>query len=114
MARRSHRESAERRPALAADGRLGLGPIALTAGASYLPAISAGAPTDRFRGTSFAAVELGGGLAVPVMARSLELRANLDYTRVFYTFHPIPGDLYVAGGALDHLVRARVFATLLL
>ena len=97
-----------------ADGRLRLGPIALMAGASYLPAIRGGEFADRFRGTSFAAVEFGGGLAVPMVPRIFELRANADYTRVFYAFHPIPGDPYVAGGALDHLVRVRVLATLLL
>jgi hypothetical protein len=96
-----------------ADGRLRAGPIALMAGASYLPAIAGGALADRFRGTSFAAVELGAGLAVPV-GSIFELRANGDYTRVFYAFHPVPGDPYVAGGALDHLLRARVLATVLL
>jgi hypothetical protein len=97
-----------------ADGRLRAGPVALMAGASYLPAIAGGALADRFREPSFAAVDLGGGFAVPVVERVFELRVNGDYTRVFYAFHPMPGDLYVAGGALDHLVRARVLATLLL
>ncbi len=96
-----------------ADGRVRAGPIALMAGASYLPAISGGALADRFRQASFAAVELDAGLAVP-LARVFELRATGDYTRVFYAFHPVPGDVYVAGGALDHLVRARLLATLLL
>ncbi len=96
-----------------ADGRLRVGPLALLAGAAYLPAIEGGALADRFRGTGFAAVELGGGVAVPLV-RVFEVRATAVYTRVFYAFHPEPGDLYVAGGALDHLVRAQLSATLLL
>jgi hypothetical protein len=95
------------------DGRLRAGPLALLAGFSYLPAIDGGQLADRFRQTAFAAVELGGGLAVP-LARVFELRAAALYTRVFYAFHPVPGDLYVAGGALDHIVRATLLATLLL
>jgi hypothetical protein len=96
-----------------ADGRLRVGPIGLLAGASALPAIAGGALADRFRQTTFAAVELGGGLAIP-LARVFELRATVLYTHVFYAFHPVPPDLYVAGGALDHIVRASLLATLLL
>jgi hypothetical protein len=95
------------------DGRLRAGPVAILAGASYLPAIQSGALADRFRQTWFAAVEMGGGLAVPVV-RVFEMRATAVYTRVFYAFHPEPGDIYVAGGALDHLIRAQILATLLL
>jgi hypothetical protein len=96
-----------------ADGRLRVGPVGLLAGFSYLPAIAGGTLADRFRETSFAAVELDAGLAVP-LARIFELRAAASYMRVFYAFHPIPGDLYVAGGALDHFIRGNLLATLLL
>jgi hypothetical protein len=95
------------------DGRVRLGPIGLLAQFAYLPAFKSGDLADRFRQTTFGAVELGGGLAVPVV-RVFEMRATAVYTRVFYSFHPEVGDLYVAGGALDHLVRAQLLATLLL
>ncbi|APR79271.1 Hypothetical protein A7982_04618 [Minicystis rosea] len=96
-----------------ADGRLRAGPIAILAQIAYLPAIQGGALADRFRQTSFAALELGGGLAVPIVP-IFEMRATAVYTRAFYSYHPEVGDLYVAGGALDHLVRAQLLATLLL
>jgi hypothetical protein len=92
-------------------GRAALGPIALLLDAAYLPAIQSGSLGDRFRETSTGAVELGGGLAVP-FARLFELRATAEYTRVFYAFHPVPGDAYVAGGALDSFVRAQLTANL--
>ena len=95
------------------DGRLRAGPVAILAQLAYLPAIQGGALADRFRQTSFGALELGGGLAVPIVP-IFEMRATAVYTRVFYSFHPEVGDLYVAGGALDHLVRAQILATLLL
>ena len=97
----------------AADGRLRLGPVALLAGGAYLPAISGGDLAARFRAPGFAAVELSAGLAVPLGAH-FEARAAGTYTRVFYAFKPQVGDGYVAGGALDHLVRAQIFATLML
>ena len=53
-------------------------------------------------------------LVVVPLVSVFEMRAMAVYTRVFYAFHPEPGDLYVAGGALDHLVRAQLCATLLL
>jgi len=96
-----------------ADGRLRLGPVALLAGAAYLPAIAGGDLADRFRKTWFAAVELSAGLAVPI-GTHFEVRAAGTYMRVFYAFKPEVGDAYVAGGALDHLIRAQVFATLVL
>jgi hypothetical protein len=96
-----------------ADGRLRVGPVALLAGAAYLPAFASGDLADRFRKTWFAGVELSAGLAVPIGAH-FELRAAGTYTRVFYAFKPEVGDAYVAGGALDHLIRAQVFATLVL
>lgn len=95
------------------DGRIGLGPIAILLQASFLPAIQGGALADRFRKASFAAVEMGGGVAVPIVP-IFEVRATAVYTRVFYSFHPEVGDVYVAGGALDHLVRAQILATLML
>ncbi len=95
------------------NGRFRVGPVALLVGFSYLPAIAGGTLASRFRETSFAGIELEGGIAVPIVP-IFELRASTAYTRLFYAFDPTPGDLYVAGGALDQLVRANLLATLLL
>jgi hypothetical protein len=95
------------------DNRLRAGPLGILFNGSYLPAIASGPLADRFRETTFAAVELGGGVALP-LARVFEVRGTVEYTRVFYAFHPQVGDLYVAGGALDHLIRAQILATILL
>jgi hypothetical protein len=76
-----------------------------------MPAWKSGALGTRFRDTTFGAVEFGGGLAVPIV-RVFEFRATADYMRVFYSFHPTPGDAYVAGGALDQFVRAQLTANL--
>jgi hypothetical protein len=92
-------------------GRAAAGPIAFLLDVAYMPAWKSGALADRFRESTFAAVEFGGGLAVPVV-RVFEFRATADYMRVFYAFHPNPGDAYVAGGALDQFVRAQLTANL--
>ena len=61
------------------------------------------------------------GAPVDVVAIMKEIRESIQkkraqgvYTRAFYSFHPEVGDVYVAGGALDHLIRAHLLATLLL
>ena len=95
------------------DNRLRAGPLGILFNGSFMPAISGGPLADRFRESSFAAVELGAGVALPVV-RVFEVRGTVEYTRVFYAFHPQVGDAYVAGGALDHLIRAQILATLLL
>src|SRR5262249_16941360 len=78
-----------------ADGRLRPGPIAPLAAPAYLPALASGATADRFRGTKLAAVELGGGFAIPIVS-VFEARATVAYTRVFYSFEPAVGDVNVA------------------
>lgn len=95
------------------DGRLRAGPVGLLAGFAYLPVAKGGELSDRFRDTSVGAIEIGGGLAIPIVP-IFEMRATAVYTRAFYSFEPVPGDTYVAGGALDHLIRAQILATLLL
>jgi hypothetical protein len=42
------------------------------------------------------------------LARSWELSLSGSYTRFFYSFNPFPGDVSVAGGALDEQTRVLV------
>ena len=51
-------------------------------------------------GATVGGVDATLGIALP-FARAFEGRLSATYTRYFYTFHPIPGDAFVAGGALD-------------
>ena len=62
--------------------------------------LSAGAVYTRFRDPKVGGLELGVGLSLTLGA-GFELRLHGDYTRYFSKFHPLVGDPYVAGGALD-------------
>lgn len=72
----------------------------LRAGFDYLGTISGGAVYDRFRDVTLNGIDARLGVSAEITDG---LRANLifDYTRFFSTFIPVPGDAYVAGGALD-------------
>ncbi|MGK4007161.1 hypothetical protein WMF31_31355 [Sorangium sp. So ce1036] len=87
---------------LALDGRLPLGPVALEAGGGYQAPLSTGRLASYFREPSAHGVDLRLALAVPFAPRT-EARAGASYTRFFYDFDSEPGDLHVAGGALDQL-----------
>lgn len=82
------------------DGRIPLGPVALTLFFDYLGALSAGTVYDRFTGSSIGGIAGGGGLVVPI-ASGFEARLGAEYVRWFYAFEPTVGDPFVAGGALD-------------
>ena len=43
-----------------------------------------------------------------MIVSGLEGRIVFDYERYFYAFQPIPGDAYVAGGALDQFFGVRL------
>ena len=77
--------------------------------ASYLGAISAGPVYDRFREPKLGGVLLGGTIAF-LLGAGFEVRAGGDYERWFSSFHPVPGDPHVAGGALDHRVHVHLGA----
>ena len=47
------------------------------------------------------------GLAVP-LPLGFEARLIASYARYFYAFSPVPGDRYVAGGALDQLATGHL------
>jgi len=72
----------------------------LKAGFDYLGAGSGGAVYDRFRDVTLNGIDARLGVTAEITEG---IRANLifDYTRFFSTFIPVPGDAYVAGGALD-------------
>lgn len=82
------------------DGRIPLGPVAITLFFDYLGAVSAGTVYDRFTGSSIGGIATGGGFVVPV-ASGFEVRLGAEYGRWFYAFEPVVGDPFVAGGALD-------------
>lgn len=94
------------RPGL--DLRLPWGRLALSAGAGYLALVvpdQVGRAFPRSTQRGFDAggavsLDLGALLGGPVAAH-LELRLSGTYRRFFYSLHPLPGDPYIAGGALD-------------
>lgn len=89
------------------DGRFPIGPIALTVFGGYLGALDSGDVHERFRDSSIGGIDVGGGLTVPIIY-GLEARLQAEYTRWFYAFAPIPGDAYVAGGALDEYLHLEI------
>jgi hypothetical protein len=85
------------------DGRIPFWRMALLLDFGYDGALSAGAVHDRFKGSSVGGIDLGAGLSFTLGA-GFELRLRGHYTRYFYKFHPVLGDAYVAGGALDEFL----------
>lgn len=89
------------------DASVPIGPVVLVAAGGFLPVLSGGDVADRFRGTKVNAMEASLGVRAP-FARFFEARLSADYTRYFYAFDPQPGDAFVAGGALDQMMRFQV------
>lgn len=89
------------------DGRFPIGPVAITAFGGYLGAISSGDVYDRFRDSAIGGIDVGGGLTVPI-ALGFEARLQVEYIRWFYAFHPVVGDEFVAGGALDEYLHIEI------
>src|SRR5262249_15118835 len=73
-----------------ADARVAFGPISVFGGGAYLDVLSNG--SDLFPRASVGGVEANVGLAY-ALARSFELSFALGYTRMFYSFNPVPGDV---------------------
>jgi hypothetical protein len=82
------------------DVRVPLGRFALFASGGYLFVQSAGDVSARFPRATVGGLEaeLGGAFT---LIRGLEARVTARYRRFFYSMNPVPGDGYVAGGALD-------------
>lgn len=79
----------------------------VTAAFDYLGAFSGGSVYDRFRDVTLNGIDaqLGAGIDI---AEKTRLSVFLDYRRFFSSFVPIPGDAYVAGGALDQFGSIKV------
>jgi hypothetical protein len=92
---------------LAADLRFPIGASGVTIGGAYLPVLSSSGVETNFRGDSAEGVELTGGVSIHLV-RSVNLELRGIYTRFFMSFNPIPGDGFVAGGALDQFFHGEV------
>lgn len=84
------------------DARLPLGRVALLLDGAYDAPLQGGPVYERQRDPFIGGVELGAGVALP-LPLGFEVNLRGRYTRFFSSFHPVPGDEYVAGGALDQL-----------
>ncbi|MDI3287958.1 hypothetical protein [Polyangium sp. 15x6] len=83
------------------DGRIRIaGPLTLVAAFEYLEPTSGGALYERFRDATIGGIDADLGVAF-ALTKGTELSLSFGYTRFFSTFVPVPGDAYVAGGALD-------------
>jgi len=90
------------------DGRIRVaGPLSALALFEWLEPIEGGKLYERFRDATIGGIQADLGLALSLGDRT-ELALSASYTRFFSTFLPIPGDAYVAGGALDEFVGARI------
>jgi hypothetical protein len=88
---------------------LPLGQLGVSVSAGYLAVVVTDAVSRAFPRSTTAGVDLG--LHVEWLAHPhLTVRLSGGYTRFFYSLHPLPGDPYVAGGALDELAVADLAA----
>jgi hypothetical protein len=92
---------------LAVDARIPVGRLSLRAAVGYRAIFDSGTISGRFRGSSAGGIDAEAGAAFE-LARGWEVRAIADYERYFYSFKPVPGDAYVAGGALDQFFGGRL------
>ena len=87
--------------------RIPAGPVAFELGGGYRGLLGVGETGARFRASSAFAFDALVGFLVRLPA-GFEVRLSGDYTRVFYAFAPELGDEYVAGGAVDEMLGARL------
>ncbi|MGZ3454418.1 MAG: hypothetical protein ACXVEF_32730 [Polyangiales bacterium] len=89
---------------IAADARIPVGPLALMAGAGYLVTSASGSDATsvagRFSRAKVGGIEATAGVGL-TLAKGLEARALVRYTRFFWSMNPELGDTYIAGGAVD-------------
>jgi hypothetical protein len=78
--------------------------FAVTAGGGYLFVLSAGDVAQRFPQASEGGIDANLQGAFTILP-GLEARLTVSYRRFFYSMNPVPGDSYVAGGALDEFWR---------
>jgi hypothetical protein len=82
------------------DGHFPAGPVSPFLSAGYLVVTSDTMFAHDFAHSQQGGIDLSAGITLP-LASWVALRASGKYMRFFYSFHPTPGDAYVAGGALD-------------
>jgi hypothetical protein len=75
------------------------------AGGSYLDILETGATGQIFPRESVGGLEAHVGLSY-ALSPHWQASIGAAYTRFFYSFNPVPGDVNVAGGALDEQTRA--------
>ena len=84
-----------------ADGQVPLyRSLSLLASFAYLAPVDGGPLYARFRDPEVGGIDVGLGLGLGV-ARGARVTLKLAYERFYSSFEPVPGDPYVAGGALD-------------
>jgi hypothetical protein len=83
------------------------GRLSLNAAFDYLGPFSGGSVYERFRDVTINGIDARLGLGFDI-AEGTRLFLILDYTRFFSSFVPIPGDAYVAGGALDQFGTVKI------
>jgi hypothetical protein len=77
-----------------------LGPVAFELSLGYLALVMQDAIGRAFPRSSHGGVEAALSATLSI-DRRFEVRLSGKYTRIYYSLHPLPGDTYVAGGALD-------------
>lgn len=81
------------------DGRFHLGPVGVQLNVGGL------LPSGLALGAAFPHAAVGGVdgslMLLLRLGTHVELAAGVQYVRYFWKFNPVPGDLYVAGGAID-------------
>jgi len=90
------------RPALDLKVKI-FGPVGFQAGVAYLAILQTGEIGAFFPRATAAGMDANAGFTVSLFDR-LELRARFEYQRYWFSLNPEPGDMNVAGGALDHYV----------
>lgn len=91
-----------------ASGEVALGKrLSLMAAFDYLAPLSGGSVYERFRDPTINGIDARLGLGLGI-AKDTRLLLIFDYTRFFSSFVPIPGDAYVAGGALDQFGSVKL------
>lgn len=81
--------------------------FSVTAAFDYLSPRSGGSVYERFRDPTIDGIDANLGLEFE-MTKEIRASLTLDYTRFFSSFVPVPGDAYVAGGALDQFGSVKI------
>jgi hypothetical protein len=89
-----------------AQGGYAFDPLTFWIGVAYLRPLEGGEIYQRFRKPKLNGIDLDARIDV-TMGAGFGLRLAGDYRRVFSRFTPIPGDSYVAGGALEQIITTH-------